>query len=72
MLTRLKALSEWLAVILNICIGLKNRKSRFGVGLKLSPRGSSKAKKFLTLGEPLGLGGHFKIFCPKTAIFGVC
>ena len=65
-------LSEWPAVELNICLCLKNRNSSFGVGLKLPPRGSSEAKFFLTLGEPLGLGGHFKIFCPKMAIYGVC
>ena len=65
-------LSEWPAVLLNICLGLKNQKSRFGVGLKLPPRGSSGAKFFLTLGDPLGRGGHFKIFCPKSAVFRVC
>ena len=65
-------LSEGPAVLLNICIGLKNRKSRFGMGLILPPMGSSEAKNFLTLGEHLGLGGHFKIFCPKMAIYGVC
>ena len=42
------------------------------MGLILPPMGSSEAKNFLTLGEPLDLGGHFKIFCLKTAIFGVC
>ena len=70
--TREIYLSEGPAVLLNICLGLKNRNSSFGVGLKLPPRGSSEAKFFLTLGEPLGLGGHFKIFCQKMAIYGVC